>query len=203
MFAIIRLGLGLITRQFYSRRSLLLENLALRQQLAVFKRRHPRPKLSAFDRLFRVTVQQIWTEWKDSLILVTPETVVGWHRAGFRFYWKLISRARKQVGRVRILKQTRDLIFRIVAENSSWGAPRIHGELLMLGFDISERTSLDGCAVHQGTRSGEAMAHLPSQSPRSDCRDGFLYGSDDHFRHALLFLCHRPRPTEDPASERN
>ena len=140
MLTLIRLCLGTVARLFCARRRLLLENLALRQQLVVFKRRHPRPKLSAFDKFFWLTAKRIWSEWKNSLIAVTPETVVRWHRAGFRSYWKLISRARKPVGRTRISKQVRDLIFRMVAENSTWGAPRIHGELLMLDFDVSERT---------------------------------------------------------------
>jgi hypothetical protein len=73
-------------------------------------------------------------------MLVTPETVVGWHRAGFRLYWKLISKVRRPIGRRPTSKQVRQLIFRMVAENPTWGAPRIHGELLMIGFDVSERT---------------------------------------------------------------
>ncbi len=73
-------------------------------------------------------------------MVVTPETVARWHRAGFSMYWSLISKVRKQVGRKRISKEVRDLIYRLVAENPTWGAPRIHGELLMLGFDVSERT---------------------------------------------------------------
>jgi hypothetical protein len=73
---------------------------------------------------------------------VTPETVVRWHRAGFQSYWRWISRARQYVGRKRISKEVCDLIFRMVAENSTWGAPRIHGEFIMLGFDVSERTIL-------------------------------------------------------------
>jgi putative transposase len=77
---------------------------------------------------------------KGSLILVTPETVVRWHRAGFRLYWRWISRAQEAVGRKPISSEVRELIFRIVAENPTWGAPRIHGELLKLGFDRSERT---------------------------------------------------------------
>ena len=72
--------------------------------------------------------------------MVTPETVVRWHRAGFHLYWRLISRVKKRAGRSRISRQVRDLIFRMVSENSTWGAPRIHGELLMLGFDVSERS---------------------------------------------------------------
>ena len=68
-----------------------------------------------------------------------PETVVRWHRAGFRLYWSIISKVRKHVGRRRVSKEVREVIFRMVAENPTWGAPRIHGELLMLGFDVSER----------------------------------------------------------------
>ena len=76
------------------------------------------------------------------MILVNPETVVRWHRAGFKLYWTWLSRRRVRAGRKRISKELRELIFRMVAENSTWGAPRIHGELKMLGFDLSERTVL-------------------------------------------------------------
>jgi len=110
------------------------------QQLAVLKRRHPRPKLAAFDKLFWVLVRRCWSGWQHALIIVSPETVVRWHRSGFALYWQAISRDRRIVGRRRISKEVRDLIFRMVAENPTWGAPRIHGELLTLGFDVSERT---------------------------------------------------------------
>jgi putative transposase len=131
---------GAILRLFCTRRRLLLENLALRQQLAVLKRKHPRPKLAVLDQLFWVLARRFWSEWKQALIVVSPETVVRWHRSGFALYWRAISRARRIVGRKRISKEVRDLIFQMVAENPTWGAPRIHGELLMLGFDVSERT---------------------------------------------------------------
>jgi len=72
--------------------------------------------------------------------VVAPETVVGWHGAGFRMYWSMLSKIRKQAGRRRISREVRDLIFRMAAENPTWGAPRIHGELLMLGFEVSERS---------------------------------------------------------------
>jgi putative transposase len=139
MFQLILL-FGSFVRLFRRRADLALENLVLRQQLAVLKRRHPRPRLQFFDKLFWVAVCRFWPRWKQSLIVVTPETVVRWHRAGFRMYWTLISRARRAVGRKPTPKEVRELIFRMVCENPTWGAPRIHGELLMLGFDISERT---------------------------------------------------------------
>ena len=140
MLNIMRLCLGTIARLFCARRSLLLENLALRQQLAVFKRRHPRTRLTFLDKLFWVAARQICSDWKQFLIVVLPDTVVQWHRSGFALYWRLISRFPGRAGRKRISKEIRGLIFRMVAENPTWGAPRIHGELLMLGFDVSERT---------------------------------------------------------------
>jgi putative transposase len=135
-----RLWLGSFARSFYSRRSLLIENLALRQQLIVLKRKHPRPRLTRVDRLFWVIAHRFWSSWKQSLILVTPETVVRWHRASFCWYWRMLSKVRKSPGRKRVSTEVRQLIFQMVAENPSWGAPRIHGELLMLGFEVSERT---------------------------------------------------------------
>ncbi len=136
----VRLLIGLFQRSFYSRRDLLLENLALRQQLLAMQRQKPKPRLARLDRLFWIVARRLWPKWKQALVIVTPETVVRWHRAGFRLYWNWISRHRKAFGRKRINKELRELIFRMVAENPTWGVPRIHGELLKLGFDVSERT---------------------------------------------------------------
>lgn len=140
MFRYFGLWLGLLTRCLRSHRSLLLENLALRQQLAVLKRKHPRPQMRAVDKIFWLFARRFWGAWKQSLLLVNPETVVRWHRTGFRLYWSLISKARKRVGRKKLSTDIRELIFRMMAENPTWGAPRIHGELLMLGLEVSERT---------------------------------------------------------------
>src|SRR5271168_2045572 len=106
---------------FRSRRDLLLENLALRQQLAVLKRRHSRPRLAVIDRLFWVTLRRFWPQWRQALILVQPETVVRWHRAGFKLYWTWLSRHRVRMGRKCVGKELRELIFRMVAENPTWG----------------------------------------------------------------------------------
>src|SRR5215471_15792664 len=140
MLRAMRLLLISLVRCLRSRRSLLLENLALRQQLVVLKRKHPRPRLTAMDKFFWVLLQRFWSGWKEAVSIVSPDTVVRWHRAGFMLYWRAISRARRLIGRKRISKEVRDLIFRMVAKNPTWGAPRIHGELRMLGFDVSERT---------------------------------------------------------------
>ena len=142
MLRLLRLFFGLLVRIVFSRRRLLLENLALRQQLAVLKQRHPRPRIAAPDRLFWIVLSRHWTKWKRALLVVQPETVVRWHRAGFKLYWKWLSRKHAVVGRKPTSKELRELIFRMVADNPTWGAPRIHGELKMLGFNISERTVL-------------------------------------------------------------
>jgi putative transposase len=122
-----------------SRHRLSLENVALRQPLTVLKRQQPRPRLHRMDRLFWVTLRQLWSEWSSTLFLVQPETVVSWHRAGFRLFWRWRSQGR-QPGRPPISGEVRQLIRRLKAENPSWGAPRLHGELRQLGFDIAEPT---------------------------------------------------------------
>jgi len=134
--------LGILLRTFRSavrtRRELALENLALRQQLAVWKARQPRPRLTEMDRIFWVFLSSLWTSWRHSLQVVRPETVIGWHRQGFRRYWAWKSRRRS--GRPMIGTELRDLIWRMSRANPLWGAPRIHGELLKLGLTVSQAT---------------------------------------------------------------
>src|SRR5580704_15361813 len=140
MIASLRHFLGWMVSAFSSRQDLVLENLALRRQLLALHAQRPRRRLTALHKLFWVALRMCWSGWRQPLVLVTPRTVVNWHRAGFRLYWTWLSRISQVGGRKRVSKEIRELIFRIVAENPTWGAPRIHGELLMLGFDVSERT---------------------------------------------------------------
>lgn len=128
--------LAAIRVSFRSRAEIAIEVLALRQQLAVLKRKRPRPPLTLPDRLFWIVLRQTWACWKEVLFIVKPETVVGWHRAGFRLYWRWRSRG----GRPRVAEEIRGLIRRLAQENPDWGAPKIHGELQKLGFVLSERT---------------------------------------------------------------
>jgi putative transposase len=128
---------------FYRYRSyseLLFEIAVLRQQLAVLKRQTPRPQLTRSDRLFWIVLRRFWKKWQEALIIVKPETVISWHRKGFRLYWKYRSRNRKSKGKLPITKELKKLIRQMAYENPTWGAPRIHGELLKLGFSVSERT---------------------------------------------------------------
>lgn len=122
-----------------NRVALQLENLALRQQLAALKRKSPRPSLGLADRLFWVTLRRLWPRWRETLVIVKPETVIAWHRKGFRLRWTWKSR-RPRAGRPPVSKEARDLIGRMSWDNPLWGAPRIHGELLKLGFEVSEAT---------------------------------------------------------------
>ena len=112
---------------FRGRSDTALEVLALRQQVAVLKRRRPRPRLNGPDRFFWTTLCRIWSRWREVLVIVKPETVIGWHRAGFRLYWRW--RSRRRVGRPKITDEIRVLIRRLAEENPDWGAPKIHGEL--------------------------------------------------------------------------
>ena len=120
-------------------KELALENLALRQQLAVWKRQCRRPRLRAADRRFWVSLAQVWPNWRKALLLVRPETVIGWHRRGFRLFWSWISRP-KRWGRPGTRRELLDLVRKIAVADPLWGAPRIHGELLKLGIEVSERT---------------------------------------------------------------
>lgn len=135
-----RLLLGFFRSWLRNQNDLALENLALRQQLAIFKQEKARSMISWSDRAFWVFFRRFWSKWSNALIIVTPDTVVRWHRKGFRLYWDTLSRKGRQPGRPPKDQEIRDLIRRIATENPTWGAPKVHAELLKLGFDVSERT---------------------------------------------------------------
>lgn len=123
---------------FFSRISLATEILVLRQQLLVLNRTVKRPNLRPQDRLFWVCLSRLWKDWRDALIIVKPDTVIKWHREGFRLYWRWMSKA--PIGRPTIDKEIRELIRRISSENPLWGAPRIQSELRLLGLNVTEKT---------------------------------------------------------------
>jgi putative transposase len=110
------------------------------RQLLALHAQQPRHRLTAMHKLFWVALRKFWSGWRKPLVLGTPRIAVNWHRAGFGLYWTWICRVRRVGGRKSVSKEIRTLIFRMVAENPTWGAPRIHGELLKLGFDLSERS---------------------------------------------------------------
>ena len=116
------------------------ENIALRQQLAVYQRKTPHPKIKHRDRIFWVLFKKITGRWKKFLYIVQPDTVVKWHKQGFKLYWRLISQPKNKRGQPPINSEIIKLIKKFARENPTWGAPRIHGELLTLGFTICETT---------------------------------------------------------------
>src|SRR3989441_7092239 len=124
---------------FGGHRQLALETLALRQQLAVYKRTLPRPKLRTMDRLVWVGLARVWAGWRQALVIVSPETVLRWQRRRFREYWTNLS-GRPTGGRPPVNAQIKALITSLATANPLWGAPRIHGELLKIGIDVAERT---------------------------------------------------------------
>jgi putative transposase len=125
---------------FRTRAVLQAEILALRHQLLVLQRSNNghRVRLRATDRLLWVWLSSLWTGWRSALIIVKPETVIAWHRQGFRLYWRWKSRHGE--GRPSVSSEVRDLIRKMSLANPRWGAPRIHGELLKLGIQISQTT---------------------------------------------------------------
>jgi hypothetical protein len=133
---------------FRSRAALQLENLGLRHQIGVLQRSVRKlPKLTPGDRLLWVWLSRIWRDGRSALAIVKPETVLAWHRAGFRLFWTWKGRHVGQPGRPTVPREIRDLIRKMCRENPGWGAPRIHGELLKLGIDVGE-SSVSKYMVH-------------------------------------------------------
>jgi putative transposase len=122
---------------FRSRQDQTIVELALRQQLAVYAHRHRRPRLSPLDRAFWVALSRVWPRWKSALIIVQPETVIRWHRQGFRRYWRSISMPGP--GRPPISEDIQQLILRMATENH-WRARKVQAELSKLGIAVSLAT---------------------------------------------------------------
>lgn len=123
---------------FRTREELLIENLALRQQVSALKEERPRPVLDDFDRSFWVALRTAWAGWATRWVIVNPDTVAKWNRGRFRRHWAKISQQQQGPGRPRVDAEIRRLIRTMAGDG--WGAPRIHGELTKLGFVVSEIT---------------------------------------------------------------
>jgi putative transposase len=132
--------LGVLSSLFKTSAELRLENLALRHQLGVLRRSAPKQlKLTPADCMLWVWLRRVWAEWKSALLIVQPATVIAWHRKGFRLFWSRKIRRGKR-GRPAVPQEIRNLIRTLSRNNPLWGAPRIHGELLKLGIEITEPT---------------------------------------------------------------
>ncbi len=156
------------------RTSLLLESIALRHQIAVLELSGTRrPCFRLWDRLFWILFSRWWPQWRDSLIIVQPETVLRWRREGWSALRRYRLRGRWRGGRPRVSREVRHLIVRMTRENFRWGAPRIHGELLMLGFSVSEATV---------SRYLPARSRQPGQSWRTFLRNqAMAFGHSEYF----------------------
>jgi transposase InsO family protein len=141
-----------------SRTSLALENLALRQQVAVLKRIVPHPRIHFRDRIYWVLLRRIWSGWRSSLLLIRPSTVVRWHRRGWGLLWHW--RSGGEPGRPAIPYAVRDLIRQLSRENRLWGAPRIQAELEHLGHHVAKSTIEHYMVRHRGPPSGKWRAFL-------------------------------------------
>jgi putative transposase len=160
---------------FRSRAALELENLALRHQIGVLQRSaRKRPRLTSGDRLLWVCLCLLWRDWRSALAIVKPETVVAWHRAGFRLFWTGKVR-RGRPGRPVISRELRDLIRKMCRENPGWGAPCIHGELLKLGIDIGE-SSVSKYMV-RGRKPPSQVVHISGESRQAVALRRLLHGA--------------------------
>jgi len=163
-----------------SRADLVIENLALRQQVTALKQARPRPFLHDVDRAFWVALRGAWARWAELLVIVKPETVVDWHRRRFRRHWTKISQQNRGPGRPLVKAEVRKLI-REMALNNGWGAPRIHAELVKLGFIISE-TSV---SRYMGTNPCRTSYRSPWQNAYAE--RWILGARRELFGHVVIF----------------
>jgi transposase InsO family protein len=167
-----------------SRAVLHLEILALRHQLAVVNRsRRPRLRLTALDRLLWAWLSRTWSGWRRALVLVKPDTVLAWHRRGFRLFWTWKSRHR--VGRPAMTPEIRMLIHQMAGANPLWGAPRIHGELLKLGFFVSKSTVARYMPRRHGPPSPSWRSFLATHASQIMAADFFVVPT---LTYRLLFV---------------
>lgn len=175
MIGLILLALNLLAALFKSKSRLEAENAALRQQLVVLRRKvHRRVRLTRGDRLFLVQLYRWFPSILKVITIVRPETLVRWHRAGFRCYWGWKSRSTG--GRPLIGAELRALIRRMRRENPLWGAPRIHGELLKLGFAVAQSTVAKYMArKRDDDPAGQSWAaFLRNHAPQTAAMDLFV-----------------------------
>jgi len=193
---------------FRSRAALQVEILALRHQLSVLKRsQRGRLRLNSADRLLWVWLCRFWANWRSALLIVKPETVVAWHRKGFRIYWTWKSR-QAAPGRPTVPQEVRDLIRKMSLANPLWGAPRIHGELLKLGIELSQATVAKYMQRHRRPPSQTWHTFLDSHLKQLVSTDFFVVPTVS-FRILLVFVVlahHRRRVihfnvTAHPTSE--
>jgi len=163
----------LFASPFKSKSRLEAENAVLRLQLAVLRRKvRGRVQLTNGDRLFLIYLYRWFPSVLKAITIIRPETLVRWHRAGFRRYWRWKSRS--QVGRPQIDADLRVLIQRMSRDNPLWGAPRIHGELLKLGFEVAQSSVAKYMVKRRGPPSQGWFTFLRNHAPNIAAMDLFV-----------------------------
>src|SRR6202161_4055574 len=172
MIGLLGFVVAVLTSPFKSKIRLEAENAVLRHQLVVLRRKlKGRARLTNNDRWFLVQMYRCFPSILTVVTIVRPETLVRWHRAGFCRYWRRKSNSRG--GRPRIEMELRALIRQMSMENLLWGAPRIHGELLKLGFSVAQSTVAKYMVKRRGSPC-QGVADLSAQSRAGHCRHGFV-----------------------------
>ena len=192
MLEILALLLAVLRAALRDRAGLVAENLVLRHQLAVLTRpTRQRPRLRARDKAFWVLIRRLWRDWRGHLVLVRPETVVGWHRRGWRRFWRWRSRGG---GRPRLSAEVRELIATMARENPAWGSERIRGELLKLGIAVSKRS----VQRYRGRGRPARRARPGGPSSRTTAAQHLggrpVHRPDPDLQDAVRPAVHRPRP---------
>ena len=173
MIGLLCFALAVLASPFKSKLRLEAENAALRHQVIVLRRRlHGRVRLTNQDRWFLIQLYRWFPSILSVVTIIRPETLVRWHRAGFRYYWRWKSRTLG--GRPQIDANLRVLIRRISVENPLWGAPRIHGELLKLGFEIAQSSVAKYMVKRQGPPSQGWRTFLRNHAPDIAAMDLFV-----------------------------
>src|SRR6266852_7484795 len=173
MFALFCFALAIVASPFKSKSRLEAENAVLRHQLIVLRRKaQGRIPLTNTDRCFLVQLYRWFPSIVQVVTIVQPESIVRWHRAGFRCYWRWKSRPRG--GRPQIDADLRALIRRMSIENPLWGAPRIHGELLKLGFDVAQSSVAKYMVKRYGPPSQGWRTFLRNHAPDIAAMDLFV-----------------------------
>jgi hypothetical protein len=193
MFSIFYSLLRSLRVWFRSKARVQLEIISLGHQLAVLHRKNPKPMLTAADRFLWVWLSRTFANWRSVLLIFKPETVIAWHRQGFRWYWNWKIR-RGQSGRPSISKETRDLIRTISRDNPTWGAPRIHGELLKLAIHISESSVAKYMVRHTKPPSQTWRTFLSNHASQLVSVDFFTVPTISfHILYVFIVLSHNRR----------
>ncbi len=180
----LRTLLAMITGIIRSHATIQIENLALRHQLGVYRRTCRRPQIRARDRFFWACLSRVWSGWRESLVIVQPETDIAWRRRRFREYWAKLSRSGKP-GRPTVAREVRDLIRRMSLANPLWGAPRIVGELAMIGIDLPKSTVAKYMVRHRKPPSATWRAFLKNHVKDIAAVDFFVVPT---VRNQILFV---------------